>query len=263
MVSMLAVAQTDSPADSAGTLGGRQGLSQDSNNELPPSPSPAGWATLNPINWALGDVPVEFGYFQVFIVANGSSGNVTINSVVLSSSPSFFVASNSCQQGLMLQPGYSCITTVGFYATDLGSASATLRIHTSAGVLPANMTATAVMDNVTLTPLDCGGVPQAHFPCRVDMWGPPSIVTLTNDQGTSLTIDSITAEPSTLFSILPATTCPQSPSGGTVPPHGSCTIHVKYTGNSDDSVTGTLTVTDSAPDGTPYYINLCHKPYCE
>ncbi len=248
--SVLAFAQTDSGFDATDQ--------HESEQE-----SPAGWATLNPINWALGDVPAEFGYYQQYLVSNGSTGNVTIESVAISPSSSFVIASESCQQGRALQPGQTCSVTVLFYATDLGPDSATLTVQTSTGTLPAHMTATAIMGNVTLNPLDCGGVPQPYFPCRVDMWGSPAIVTLTNEQGTRLTIDSIKAEPSTLFSILPATTCPESPSGGTVPAHGSCTIHVKYTGNPGDWVTGTLTVTDNSSDQTPYYINLCHKIYCQ
>jgi hypothetical protein len=249
MVSMLAVAQTDSTTNSVDQHGSAQ-------------ISPAGWATLNPMNWALGDVPVESGNFQAFVVSNGSSANITITDISLSpsSSPSFFLTSPSSCEGT-LQSGEFCYITAGFYATARGAASATLRVHTSAGVLPANMTATAVMDNVTLSTLDCGGVPQMYFPCRVDMeLNPRATVTLTNNQGTRLTINNIMAQPS-LFNLLPASTCPLN--GGTVPAQGSCTIVVQYTGNPNAPVTGTLKVTDDAADQTPYYINLCHKLYCQ
>lgn len=242
--SLLAFAQSDSDHDPASQ--------QDAVQE-----SQTGWATLSPSSWSLGTVPTRYAFYQGFTVSNGSTQNVGISNVAVTNSPTFLITSNSC--GTTLSPENTCFITVQFFANLVGSpSSATLTVSTSAGPLRATVNATLVRGDVTLSPLDCTDISLQHFPCRVSMYDGPATVTLTNNLDTVLTIDSIATNPNTLFPILGGS-CPLT--GGTVPANGSCTIQVGFTGLFLTDATGTLTVIDNAPDKTPFYINLCHKPY--
>jgi len=236
--SMLAFAQTDSSS---------------MEQQDPTQQSQSGWATLNPMSWSLGNVPLVFPVYQVFTVSNGSTANVTMGGVSVTNG-SYFVG-NGCPHTLMADS--VCFITVEFFATSVGAKPATLTVNTSGGALQTDLTATALTDDVTLNPVLCGG----NY-CYTQLQNGDVVLTLTNHQQTSLTIKNIVGSPPS-FSIAPATTCPEDPSQGTVPPHGSCTIKVHYTGNAGDQVTGTLTVTDNATDKTPYWIYVCnHHPYC-
>src|SRR5208337_3979449 len=229
--SVLAFAQADSYDDAA--------------NQSQSLAASSGWATLSPMQWSLGTVPARYGFYQGFTVSNGSGNNISISRVALTNSPTFLIVSPSCVGTLPTQT--TCLITVQFFATDTASpSSATLTVTTNVGSLQATIKGTVVKGDATLSVLDCQGVPQLYFPCRVVMWDGPVLVTLTNNQGSSsLTINSIVAAPSPLFSILPASTCPVK--GGTLPAHGSCTIDVDYTGSFQDWVTGTLSVIDDSP----------------
>jgi len=247
MFSVLAFAQIDSSNNLADQPG-------------PVEDAPSNSAVINPASWPLGNVPVEFAFYQDFIVTNGSEDNFTITGIDPPVVP-FVIANTNCQGNL--QPGASCAVTVRLYATALGPLSTTLKVHSSAGSVQAVMTARVITGDVTLNPVSCIDVPQEYFPCYASLFNPRNrtTLTLTNNQNTGLTIDSISPEPNT-FVLTADGTCPQNPLGGTVPPHSSCTIGVKYTGGTYDPVTGTLSINTNSLDQTPYWVNLCHKPYC-
>ena len=224
------------------------------------------WPTLSPtspVAVPYGDQPQYFGASKVFAVDNGSATEmITISSVSTGNPPTFFVYNDACT-GTTLMPGTACNVTVVFFGSALNmQESDTLTVISSNGTVQTPITARAISPEVTLSPINCH-ISTLRFPCRISLWATlgPVTLTLTNNRGTTLTVDSIVANPTGYFTILPTGTCPFM-TMGTVPPHGSCTINVEYTGNPLQHTNGELTVTDNAADATPYYIELCHKPIC-
>jgi hypothetical protein len=214
--------------------------------------------TLDPSSPSnLGDQPIGYAAGTPFTLANGGPGQITIESITVSPSGPYFVFSNppyNCPTTLSQQG--ACTIWVEFNASAPGWTSGTLTVtyettNNQQEMVTASLMANGIYD-VSLVPLT---TPPHHISCNV--WpGEDSgtcTVTLVNQQAVVLTISGVSVSPSQDFSILwNMSTCTMP---GTVPPFGSCTMVVEYTG-SDYGVLGTLQVTTNSRDGSPPILNM-------
>ena len=225
MVSMLAFAQSDSPAYPAGGGITQQGLSQDSDNNLPPCAE--GIVTLTPHSYDFGNVPRDFAVLANFTLCNERPGPITIYSMMASPDPPYRISSTNCPS--ILGSAQSCTITVQFLTSSLGLQPGTLKVYDSAPSSPqtSDLSGTGIPD-VSLTPSPC------NFGDR-DF----CTVTVTNYEPITLHISAVQTEGNFRVSINRCNT--------TLPAHQSCYVVVEFipTGPGND---GYLTVTDDARD---------------
>lgn len=237
MVSVLAFAQTDSPADSVGGLpnsdsaGGVMpqqssasplsavGNDSASDNNLPASDG----VTLAPSSISdLGNQPIGFKAVTPFTLTNRGSNNITITNVVVSASGPYSIYDNHCAG--QLQIGNSCTILVAFQASAVGQSSAMLTVDYENGSDQGTQTATLIangMYDVVLSPLmGCNtNIGQEH------LHPGPCTILLVNQEPNPLKIASFQVSTQDNFHIT-SNNCPMEPER--LQAFSSCAIVVQY-----------------------------------
>ncbi len=184
--------------------------------------------TLTPTSLNFGSVVVETtSAAKSVILTNTGTAKLTIASIAASGS---FAETNTC--GSSVAAGKKCMISVTFSPAVTGAASGAVTITDNASNSPQTvaLSGTGVVA-VTLSPAT------VTFTSRtVGTTSNPITVTLTNNQATVLTINSI----ATSGDFAETNTC-----GATVASKAKCTISVTFTPTVVGTRTGTLTVTDS------------------
>ena len=155
-------------------------------------------------------------------------------SLVGTAAADYTITNNTC--GSTLAPGASCTVTVTLTPSATGTRSAILAINDSAANTPQNVALTGVgsTSNATLTPASLAYATQV-----IKTTSASQAATLSNTGTADITISSI------------ATPGPYSQTnncGTTLAAGTNCTINVVFTPTKSGTQTGTLTVTDNAPN---------------
>jgi hypothetical protein len=163
---------------------------------------------------------------------NTGTAALTISSIAITQGTNFAISKNSCQG--TLNPNKVCNVDVTFTPTQLGALSDTLTFTDNAVGSPQAIPLSGTgVGQVTLTPASF-----TFTNTKVGKTGVARTFTLKNNLTTTLTgILYSTAAPFAVSS----STC-----GTTLNSKASCTINVTFSPASEQTFTGTLTVTDSA-----------------
>lgn len=166
--------------------------------------------------------------------------SVPLNISGIATSAGFAVASTTC--GAALNAGASCTIGLTFTPAALGTATGTMTVTDDAPNSPqvVNLTGTGAAP-VSASPSSLS------FSAAVGTTSSARTVTLSNRQSVALNISGITI--STSFAIA-STTCGASLAAG-----ANCTVSVTFSPTTSGPITGTLTVTDDAPN-SPQTVNL-------
>ena len=172
---------------------------------------------------------------QKIILSSNGNTNLNLSPFTFTgANPTDFAQTNNCPPSM--PPGTQCTINVTFTPTQTGARSATLNVNDDAEDSPQTVALSGTGSlGVVLSPTSLSFGNQAE-----NTTSPVKNVTLTNNLTTALAISNIAASGD--FS-LAGNTC-----GNSVPPKGKCTIHVTFTPTALGARTGTLTVTDNAPN---------------
>ena len=179
---------------------------------------------------------------QALTLTNGTASSVSISSIAVTGTNSGdFAQTNGC--GSSLAAGASCTINVTFTPTATGTRTASLAVTDSATGSPhtAALTGTGVTNTASVSPTSLTFGNQA-----VGTTSTAQSSTLTNTGTISLTIASIAVS----GDFAETDNCGNSVAAG-----GSCTINVTFTPTATGTRTGTLTITDDAPD-SPQMVSL-------
>jgi hypothetical protein len=173
------------------------------------------------------------------MVSLTNTGNIvlTIPSLgITGTNSSDFGQSNNC--GSSVAAGGSCTINITFTPATTGSRNAAVTITDNAANSPqsVSLTGTGVLPAVTLSPTSLAVPTQIVFTTSK-----AQTVTLTN---TGLGILSIT-KIATTGPFKQTNTC-----GSTVNPGNSCTLNVTFTNTKSGSLTGSVSITDNAPNSS-------------
>ena len=174
---------------------------------------------------------------KTITVTNKSTGTITINSISASSDFAA-VGSGATPCGGALAKSATCTLSVTFTPSDTGAIKGSVAIATSGAGSPqiAGMSGTGA-DPVTLAPTSLTFSAQA-----VGTTSTPKTVTLTNNSGGTLSISNLVASGD--YSAAPSggTACEATVAAG-----ATCTFSVTFTPNVKGSISGAVTVSNSAP----------------
>jgi hypothetical protein len=189
--------------------------------------------TLTPASLSFADQAVNTtSAAKKVTLQNTSTAALSISGISLAQGTNFAISSNTC--GATLNAGKSCKVSITFTPTQQGALTDMLTFTDNASTSPQTV------------PLSGTGEAQATLPpasytfkeTKVGDTSAAYKFTLKNNLPTTLTgISYSTAAPFTVS----ATTC-----GTTLDSNKSCTISVTFSPTSEETFTGTLTVTDSA-----------------
>lgn len=184
-------------------------------------------ATLSNTTIPFGNVAVGATSTKNLTITNTGTSNLVITSITVTGS---FTSSN-CGSAT-ISPSHSCVVSVSFTPSALGSYSGTLTVTDNDPSSPQVVTLSGTgVASATINPASLTFPNQA-----VGTSSLPKTVTLTNNQAIPLNISSVTASgPFT------AGSCPASLAAQT-----SCVISITFTPTVLGSSTGTLTVVDDA-----------------
>jgi hypothetical protein len=206
------------------------------------SPQTVSLAGTGIVPVTLSTTSISFGSVQVGssstapAVTLTNNQNVALTGISITVSGAGYSQTNTC--GTSIAAGAQCTITVTFAPKKAGAVSGTVSISDSASNSPQTISLTGTgVAPVTLTPATLAFGDQT-----VGTTSSPMSATLTNDQKTSLTIDSIsiTGTDAGDFSET-GTTCAQL-----LLSKQSCTITVTFTPTATGTRTAILKVTDSA-----------------
>jgi hypothetical protein len=165
-----------------------------------------------------------------------NSGDVALTLISAQIPGSDFTVANAC--GNSLNPHSTCAIDVSFQPQVIGRVTAQLLIADQYRTQTVALSGTGIAPpGVSLSPLF-----NLAFPTTgVGQTSPPQTVTLTNNGGLPLSLESTTLTGD--FSILPGSdTC-----STTLPVANACTLQLIFSPTTGGARTGTLTITDSAP----------------
>ncbi|HLZ43836.1 MAG TPA: FG-GAP-like repeat-containing protein [Candidatus Sulfotelmatobacter sp.] len=197
---------------------------------------------LSPTSVNFGNQTVGLGRLGVLINVT-NTGNISLNvtSVAVTGDTVDFSDVNLCTSPV--PPNGMCSITASFGPTTVGIKNAAVTITDNASDSPQSipLTGTGVLPAVTLSPTTL------TFPTQIVFTtSKAQTVTLTN---TGLGILSIT-KVATTGPFKQTNTC-----GSTVNPGNSCTLTVTFTPTKSGSLTGSITITDNAPN-SPQKVSL-------
>jgi hypothetical protein len=201
--------------------------------------------TLSPASVGFGNVALKVSSSKVVTVKNAGSSSITLNSIT-GSGYYTAVASGTTPCGGTLASGKTCTMTVtfsplvtgtsfgGITITDSGSVSTQVLNATGTGVLP-----------VTMSPgsLSFGTV-------SVGTTTAAQVVTVTNNQSTATTINSVVTSGDFIY-----TSAGSSPCGASIPANGTCTLGVEFSPASSGAISGDLTFNYNA-GSSPQVVSL-------
>ena len=174
---------------------------------------------------------------KTITVTNNGTGAITIDAI--SASDNFAAAgSGATPCGGSLAKSASCTLSVTFTPSDTGSVKGSVAIATSGPGSPQIIAVSGTgAAPVTVSPTSLSFSGQA-----VGTTSAPKTVTLTNGSGGTLTISSLVASGD-----FAATPSGSTPCGSTVAAGATCTFSLTFTPNVKGSISGAVTVSDSAP----------------
>jgi hypothetical protein len=163
-----------------------------------------------------------------------ASLSITSEAIMGADAGDYLITANTC--GTSLAAGASCTVTMTFTASTTGTRSAVLAFTDASANSPQNVALTGVgsTSNATISPASL-----AYSAQLINTASTAQQATLTNTGSVSITISKI------------ATTGPYSQTnncGTTLAANASCTISVTFTPTKSGTQTGTLSVTDNAPN---------------
>jgi hypothetical protein len=194
--------------------------------------------TLSPPSLAFGNQAVgTTSAVRKVTLANTGTATLTISNIAISGP---FAQTNTC--GSSVKAGKNCAFSVTFSPTKTGQATGAITITDNASNSPQSVSLTGSgVTGVTVSPTTL------TFPVTtVGTTSAPLTSTLANNNATTLSITSITIT----GNYAQTNTC-----GASVPPASKCTISVTFTPQSTGTLTGVVTITDSASN-SPQKINL-------
>lgn len=170
---------------------------------------------------------------QQVILTN--AGDVALTLIAASVSPGDFTATNSC--GASLNAHSTCAISVAFVPTAVGTRTATVTVTDQFRSQTVSLSGVGVAPpGVSLSPSSLS------FPATgVGLSAPARTLTLTNNGGLPLHIANTALSAGFLIA---SSTC-----GSTVAPAASCSLVVVFSPTTAGAVSGTLTLTDDAPNG--------------
>lgn len=211
----------------------------------PAAPPPPPSLSLAPASLTFGVsvVGIESGP-QVETLTNTGGSELAINSVaIIGTNAADFDQSSTC--GSSLAAGASCTLSVSFTPSQLGLRSASITITDdgigSPQLLPLRGAGGDSGPNATLSPTNLSLGNEV-----IGTTSPAQAITLSNYGTSTLSVTSITAS----SSFGETNTCSSTLASG-----ASCTINLTFTPSASGNVSGTLSVTDSAP-GSPQTVVL-------
>lgn len=200
--------------------------------------------TLSPTSITFSNTAVGTAKGPITVtLTNGASGPLTISSISVSGN--FSETSNCPLAPKTLPANASCKIAVTFLPEELGIQTGVLTVTDNAGTSPqtTQLSGTGILAvNFVPAALSFGNV-------FVDTTSTAKTVTLTNTQGTPLSISSIT----TTTNFAETSNCPLAPS--TLAGTSSCNVLVVFSPTATGTVDGTLTVDDSGY-GSPQTVQL-------
>jgi hypothetical protein len=187
---------------------------------------------------------------KTFTITNIGVLDVTIDSIVSSDAVQFPVT-NNCPATLV--HGDVCTVSFTFVpATPAGPKTATITVTDNApdagSTQTVSLEGTAVDASQPSVTLSSNNI---NFGSQTIGLTSTQNVVLTNSGGAALTIGTVTATSGAFTVAEPATDC----DGNTVAPGGRCKISIAYTPTAATTSTGTITISDNAPD-TPQTISV-------
>jgi hypothetical protein len=197
-------------------------------------------ATVSPASLKFGSQAIDTNSAGKNVsLTNTGQGTVDISGITASAN--FSIVSSTC--GAMLFVGTKCTVTVNFAPAQLGSLTGTLTFNDDALSSPQTVSLSGTGEaQATLTPAS-----YTFVRTKIGNTSPAHEFTLKNNLSTTLSgISYSTAAP---FAVS-TSTC-----GTTLNSGKSCTISVTFSPTSEETFTGTLTVTDSA-NNTPQTSSL-------
>ena len=178
-----------------------------------------------------------------------NNGTVSVGLTGFSIAANFEIASGgTCTPTATLAPAASCTFEVAFSPATVGPITGALTVTdnvTGGSPLTAALTGTGTSGTgtISLTPSSLTFGPQT-----VGTISAAQIVTVTNTGKTAITFSSFGVTTGfALGSGMSAGMC--NPESNTIPVGGSCTIPVQFAPSGTGTITGTLTITDSAAGG--------------
>src|SRR5579884_179817 len=197
----------------------------------------SGSVTVSPKQYTFANQPVGVASSPATItLTNGQSTALTVSSVQIASP---FTQTNNCVG--TVAAGASCSISVTYTPNAVGYSSTNLTITDNAGNSPQTV---AIAGNA-YAPVKLSNSSFGFSNQIVGRSSTPQTLTLTNQQPTPLTINSITTSGSNEFQV--SNTCiPNGSSTGTVPGNSSCTISVVFTPTTTGTVSGAFTVSFNA-----------------
>lgn len=173
---------------------------------------------------------------QTLTITNSGTATLTFSGFTIT--PSSFVQTNTCGTGIAA--GATCAVSLTYTPTGTTEATGTLSIADNASGSPQTVSLTGNTTALTISPTSLTTFSVTTL---------TGAVTLSNSGSSAITISSIAVSTgSSNFS--ETNTCGTSLAGG-----ATCTITVTFTPPSSGTVTGVLTITDSAPS-SPQTVSL-------
>jgi hypothetical protein len=196
--------------------------------------------TVSPTSLSFGNQAINTtSAAKTVTLTNTGTASVAISSITASAN--FAISSNSC--GATLVAGKKCTVGVTFTPAALGAVTGTLTFNDNAANNPQTVTLSGTgITPATLTPATATYAAQAEGTTSA-----AKVFTLTNNQSVALT--SIAISTTGDFAVS-ATTCTTS-----LAAKGKCTISVTFTPAATGTLTGQLSVSDSASN-SPQTVTL-------
>src|SRR6266404_671776 len=193
--------------------------------------------TLTPTSLSFGNWVVQTtSTFKAIVLTNTTTAPLAIGSISVSGD---FGQTSACPIApATLAAGGSCKISVTFTPTALGVRTGTLTVSDNAS----NSPQTAQLSGTGVTPVGLSPSSLAFGNQLVNATSAAKVVTVKNNQTVPLTIAGI----STSGDFAQTSNCPLSPN--TLAAKLSCTISITFTPTALGTRTGTLTVSDNAPN---------------
>ena len=196
---------------------------------------PARAQTLGPTSFSFGSWPAKTtSTSEIFTLSNIQTVPLSISSI--SASGDFGETSNCAIAPNTLPAGATCKIAVTFTPTVIGARTGMLTVTDGAS----NSPQTAQLSGTGVAPVSLSSASLVFASQVENTTSSPTSITLYNFQTVPLTISGISASGN--FST--TSTCPLSPA--TLGARSTCTISVTFTPTTLGTLTGTLTITDSA-----------------
>ncbi len=201
--------------------------------------------TFSPANLGFGNVALNTSISKTVTVKNAGTSAITINSVTANGFYTVAPSGTTPCSGT-LNAGSTCTLTVTFTPLVTGSTAAGITISDTASVSTQvlNATGTGVLPvKMSPTSLSFGTI-------SVGSTSAVQVVTVTNNQTTAVTINSVVASGDFIYTSGGTTPC-----GASIAASSSCTLGVEFSPSASGSISGVLTLNYGAAS-SPQVLSL-------